>query len=56
MADNAKTEPMVTLERVNTPPAQTWNYLKTNDITLTVPRLSRKGDVYFALPRLFDRV
>ena len=56
MADNAKTEPMVTLERVNTPPAQTWNYLKTNDITLNVPRLSRKGDVYFALPRLFDKV
>ena len=49
-------EPTVTLERVNTPPAQTWNYLKTNDITLTVPKLSRKGDVYFALPRLFEGV
>lgn len=46
----------VTLERVNTPPAQTWNYLHVNDITLTVPKLSRKGDVYFALPQLFDRV
>lgn len=46
----------VTLERVNTPPAQTWNYLRANDITLTVPKLSRKGDVYFALPRLFRAV
>jgi Fe-S cluster assembly protein SufD len=56
MASYTAEEPTVTLERVNTPPAQTWNYLKTNDITLTVPKLSRKGDVYFALPRLFDKV
>ena len=46
--------PMTTLERINTPPAQTWNYLKTNDITVQVPNVSRKGDVYFALPHLFD--
>lgn len=46
----------VTLRRVNTPPAQTWNYLRANDITLTVPKLSRKGDVYFALPQLFRKV
>lgn len=46
----------VTLRRVNTPPAQTWNYLHANDITLTVPKLSRKGDVYFALPQLFRKV
>lgn len=44
------------LERVNTPPAQTWNYLRANDITLTVPVVSRKGDVYFALPRLFESI
>ena len=48
--------PTVTLERVNTPPAQTWNRLRANDITLTVPRLSRKGDVYFALPQLFGKL
>ena len=48
--------PMTTLERINTPPAQTWNYLKTNDITVKVPNLSRKGDVYFALPHLFDTI
>ncbi len=44
------------LERVNTPPAQTWNRLRANDITLDVPNVSRKGDVYFALPRLFDGI
>lgn len=46
----------ITLERVNTPPAQTWNYLRANDITLTVPKLSRKGDVYFALPQIFRKI
>lgn len=46
----------ITLERVNTPPAQTWNYLRANDIALTVPAHSRKGDVFFALPRLFSSV
>lgn len=46
----------ITLSRINTPPAQTWNYLRANDITLTVPSLSRKGDVYFALPRLFESI
>lgn len=49
-------EHAVTLERVNTPPAQTWNYLRANDISLMVPSRSRKGDVYFALPRLFGGV
>ncbi|MGI6755869.1 MAG: SufB/SufD family protein [Atopobiaceae bacterium] len=46
----------ITLSRVNTPPAETWNYLKSNDITLTVPSVSRKGDVYFALPQLFSKI
>ncbi len=61
MADEKNTgavaaAPTVTLERVNTPPAQTWNRLRANDVTLTVPRLSRKGDVYFALPQLFGKL
>ena len=56
-ADAAAAAPeTVELKRVNTPPAQTWNRLRANDITLTVPKISRKGDVYFALPRLFDKV
>lgn len=46
----------ITLSHVNTPPAQTWNYLRANDITLEVPYESRKGDVYFALPRLFEDI
>ncbi|MGI6230880.1 MAG: SufB/SufD family protein [Tractidigestivibacter sp.] len=56
MAETSEDTPMLTLERVNEPPAETWNRLRVNDITLTVPRLSRKGDVYFALPQLFERV
>ena len=57
MSDEKNQTPAtVTLERVNTAPAQTWNRLRANDITLTVPARSRKGDVYFALPQLFDRV
>lgn len=53
MADENAT---VVLDRVNEPPAQTWNRLRANDITLTVPKISRKGDVYFALPQLFSRL
>jgi Fe-S cluster assembly scaffold protein SufB len=56
MADVTTATPELRLERVNTPPAQTWNYLRANDITLTVPNESRKGDVYFALPRLFESI
>lgn len=54
--DTQAATPELKLERVNTPPAQTWNYLRANDITLTVPFVSRKGDVYFALPRLFEGI
>ena len=53
MADENAT---VVLDRVNEPPAQTWNRLRANDITLTVPKISRKGDVYFALPQLFSHI
>ena len=56
VAGTAAADATVTLERVNTAPAQTWNRLRANDITLTVPRLSRKGDVYFALPQLFGKM
>lgn len=45
-----------TLERVNAAPAQTWNRLRANDVTLRVPVRPRTGDVAFALPRLFDRI
>ena len=48
--------PARTLGHVNVSPAQTWNRLRANDCELTVPARSRKGDVYFALPRLFEGV
>ncbi len=51
-----QTDAWTTLERVNTPPAQTWNYLRTNDISIRVPQVFRKGDVHFSLPQLFDRI
>ena len=55
-APAAATAPELTLERVNVAPAQTWNRLRTNDITLTVPARGRAGDVRFSLPRLFEGV
>ena len=56
-AEAARTEAAtVSLERVNTPPAQTWNRLRANDVTLEAPKLSRKGNVYFALPQLFGGI
>ena len=45
-----------TLAHVNVPPAQTWNYLRINDISLTVPEPHFVGDVYARLPRLFEAV
>ncbi len=56
LAPEAGAAPELTLERVNVAPAQTWNRLRTNDITLTVPAPGRAGDVYFSLPRLFESV
>ncbi|WP_051353831.1 SufB/SufD family protein [Atopobium fossor] len=35
---------MQTLTGVNVPPAQTWNYLRINDITLTVPAANKSLD------------
>ena len=45
-----------TLAHVNVPPAQTWNYLRINDISLEVPVPHYVGDVYARLPQLFDRL
>ena len=36
----------VTLERVSTPPAQTWNYLRVNDIALDVPTPTAPAEKY----------
>lgn len=52
-ADQADT---TILAHVNVPPAQTWNYLRVNDLSLEVPTPYFAGDVYARLPRLFERV
>ena len=44
------------LAHVNVPYAQTWNYLRINDIAFEVPTPDAKGKVYEAAPRLFDTV
>lgn len=45
-----------TLSHVNVPAAQTWNYLRINDISFEVPTPTHKGEVLGRLPRLFDAV
>ncbi|MBR3234443.1 MAG: SufD family Fe-S cluster assembly protein [Atopobiaceae bacterium] len=47
---------LTTLAHVNVPPAQTWNYLRTNDITFEVPTPHFVGDVYARLPQIFEQV
>lgn len=45
-----------TLEHVNTPPAQTWNYLKIDEATLRLPVPTSTGEVPARLPQLFGRM
>lgn len=45
-----------TLTGVNVPPAQTWNYLRINDISLELPAVVSKGTVPSRLPRLFSQM
>ena len=52
-ADQTDTQ---TLSHVNVPPAQTWNYLRINDIAFEVPIPHFVGDVYARLPQLFEKV
>lgn len=44
------------LHNVNTPPAQTWNYLKINGQDIEVPLASAAGYVPARLPHLFESV
>ena len=44
------------LSHVNVPPAQTWNYLRINDIAFDVPTPHFVGDVYARLPQLFGKI
>ncbi len=45
-----------TLAHVNVPPAQTWNYLRINDLAFEVPTPHFVGDVYARLPQLFEQL
>ena len=45
-----------TLAHVNVPAAQTWNYLRINDISFEVPVPTTKGEVLARLPQLFSKV
>lgn len=46
----------VLINRANVPAAQTWNRLRANSLSLTVPDHADAGTVYLPLPRLFERI
>lgn len=46
----------VLIDRANVPAAQTWNRLRANSLSLTVPDHADAGTVYLPLPRLFERI
>lgn len=50
MADTMK------LSHINTPPAQTWNYLHINDVSFDVPVAEEHGAAFNRLPRIFDGI
>ena len=46
----------VLINRANVPAAQTWNRLRANSLSVTVPNHANAGKVYLPLPRLFERI
>ena len=46
----------VFINRANVPAAQTWNRLRANSLSVTVPNHADAGTVYLPLPRLFERI
>lgn len=46
----------VLIDRANVPAAQTWNRLRANSLSVTVPNHADAGTVYLPLPRLFERI
>ena len=46
----------VLINRANVPAAQTWNRLRANSLSVTVPNHADAGTVYLPLPRLFERI
>ena len=52
----AKAPSYAAVERVNQPPAQTWNHLRVNECSLRLPSPARKGEVLARLPRIFSQL
>ena len=46
----------VLINRSNVPAAQTWNRLRANSLSVSVPDHADAGKVYLPLPRLFERI
>lgn len=46
----------VLINHANVPAAQTWNRLRANSLSVTVPNHADAGKVYLPLPRLFERI
>lgn len=46
----------VLINRSNVPAAQTWNRLRANSLSVTVPNHADAGTVYLPLPRFFERI
>lgn len=46
----------VLINRANVPAAQTWNRLRANSLSVSVPDYADAGKVYLPLPRLFERI
>ena len=46
----------VLINRANVPAAQTWNRLRANSLSVSIPDHADAGKVYLPLPRLFERI
>ena len=46
----------VLINRANVPAAQTWNRLRANSLSVSVPDHADAGKVYLPMPRLFERI
>ena len=46
----------ILINRANVPAAQTWNRLRANSLSVSVPNHADAGTVYLPLPRLFERI
>lgn len=46
----------VKITSANVPAAQTWNRLRANNLSVSVPNNADAGTVYLPLPRLFERI